>query len=707
MVQILPRDDDFAAGSPAFGQFLCLYLGCVVSTSNVTFWNPSTAPFIARPMHGAYQSQNSLGTHDYNSAFHSSSDSAARKPSGAVFRRPFGADVTVTGMVEMRSIAGGAPSIADLAPRGVLARVSAGTLAGDGTADVRLTDVTAYSAALYQKASDSTLRLGIIRWNAGAFTGLVESVSIPLNLINLTAPASVTLTVSGTGATVTLSATLRGFGGTSTLTINTTDTSGSRITAAGRCGFFSGADRILSGKSTVDLFHMLAVDEGGVRLMQDEFRRLSLGAAKQTTADALGTAGSGYLSSAYYWDAASYDGSTSASGRTYTGAKKLKHSSGTAVMEHGTADDDVNAERLLIAQRPAGSQFSQRRSVTVTIPTAPALTTGEVWAGVVLRASQALPVDENAPTIAINGVGPNFAGNGTANTAGEGYLFVVRAKSSTQVLWQLRRIRANGTHLIIATLTENSPFPGSNNFPGYGVSFSMDLDVHPRDAADPFGTVELAVRVNGSLVDLALGAEAIPAGYTSPGTGVFHDPTTLRVSPSFGEGLVTANGYLRSGSASADIDPVFDLWAEGSLTNDVLLDQDQASIVTVTEAAPTGTALDTIIGPDFPFEVAYVSHHVSNPFESGHRQTMPSFLDQDTEALLEWAVFKFRKRGVTATQLASLQTHWDAHDGTALAFNFTAPGDSARVVHYTTPLRRDLIGPGIFEVEFELEELVA
>lgn len=702
MVQILPSDDAFDAGSPGMGSFVGLYLGCVVSTSSVTFWSPNGA-FIARPIHGAYQSLTSQGVNDYNAAFHSSG-TANRLPSGAVFRRPFVANLNVvtSGLFEMRSVAGGAPGIGDFAPSGVLARVSGGSLAGDGTADVRLANVDGYMGAVYQKSSDSTLRLGIIRWNAGTPTVLVESISIPTATLQWTSPFTVSLFVSGTGATVTLSASLQGFGGTSVLTVNAADTSGSRITVAGRHGFVMGPDRIVSGKSTVSLCHMLAVDEATTRVLQDEFRRLSLAAAKQTTADALGRPGSGYLSSAFYWDAGTYDGSTTVASKVYTGAIKLKHSSGTAVMEHGTADDDVNAGRLLLSQRPASNQFSQRRSVTVTVPTAAAATTGEVWAGIALRASQALPVDENPPTVAINGSGPNFPGNGTANTGGEAYLFVVRARTSTQVTWQLHRIKANGTQLPIANLTENSPFA---IFPGYGSSFSMDLDVHPRDAADPFGAVEIACRVNGTLIALALTASALSAGYLSPSTGVYQDPTTNRVPPAFGEGLVAVNGFFRSGSASADIDPIFDTWAQGTLANAAVLDVDQPSVSVAAEPAATGTALDAALQPDWPLEIEYVSHEVSVPFESGHRQTMPRFLEQTTDALLRRCRFKFRRAGVKEAELTALETHWNAHDGTALAFNFTPPGEPTYVVHYTSPIRHTLTHPGLYLVEFELESL--
>lgn len=700
MVQVLPQDDDFAAGTPAMGSFLCLYLGCVVSTSNVTIWNTNPAPFIARPIHGAYQSLSSNGGNDYNAAFHNSGNTL-RNPSGAVFRRPFVADVTVTGTFEMRSITGGAPNILDLPPRGVMARVSAGTLAGDGTADVRLTDATCYMAALYQKQSDGTLRLGIIRWNTGTGTLLVESAAIPQTAIQWTQPAIVTLGVAGTGATVTLASTLRGFGSSATLTVNIADTSGSRIAVAGRCGFVMGSDRNTTGKGVVDLCHLLAVDEGATRALQDEFRRYSLAGAKQTTVDSLTAPASGYLSSAFYWDAGSYDGSALVSGKTYTGAMKLKHSSSTAVMEHTTTDDDVNAGRLLIAQRPASNQFSQRRSVAITIPSAAAATTGEVWGGIVLRAAQALPVDESPPTVAVGGAGPNFPGNGTANTGGDGYLFVLRARSSTQVTWQLHRIRSSGTHFAIANLTENSPF---TIFPGYGSSFSLDLDVHPRDTADPFGTVEIACRVNGSLLAVVRTAAAISAGYLNPSAGVIHDPTTARVPPSFGEGLVAVNGFFRSGSASADIDPVFDLWAQGTLTNAVTLDVDEPSVAVLPEAAATGTALDTIISPDWPYEIDYVAHEVSIPFESGHRQTMPRHVEQATDTLIRRAVFRF-KVTMTLTQLTSVLAHWDAHDGTTLAFNFTAPGEPTYAVHYTAPISRKFLRPNAYEVSFELEEL--
>lgn len=700
MTQILPPDDAFAHGTPNYGAFQTLYLGCNVTTGTTVPWNPSAAGFIARPMHGAYQTTDTLGIHDYNSAFHNNGTSASRTVSGAMFRAPFGTDVTASATFEMRSLAGGAPTIADLAPRGVMARLSGGTLVGDGTADVRYRDVDGYMAAVYQKTSDSTLRLAVYRVNAGVFTLIgAESASLATVSTIFTALATVTLTVSGTGATVTLQAKLTGFGSAATLTLNRSDTDASRVVVAGRCGYFSGSDRIVSGKTVVDLCHLFAVDEGGVRKVQDEFRRVSLAAAKQTTADVFGTAGSGYLSSAYYWDAATFDGSFSAGGKTYTGSKRFRRNAtaGRVDFDHQVTDDDVNAGRLILSQRPADNRFSQHRSVAAIIPTAPTASTGEVWAGIILRARQAQPLDENPPTIGINS-SPNFPGNGTAGTGGTGYMFVCRGISSSSVTWQLHRI-TNNSHIPIARLTEFVIFPG------YGSSFTMELDCYPQNAADPLGPVRLTCKVDGTEIALVLTATAIGLGMFSPATGVFVDPTSTRIKQNEGEGLVTANGFARVGSASADIDPVFFSWTQGALTNAAVLDQDQASVVLASEGAATGSALDTIIGPDWPFEIEHRSHTVSNPFESGHRQTMPRFVDS-ADALLGRKGYKFRRRGVRRAELDDLLAHWDAHNGLELPFNFSAPGEPAQKVRYVEDsLQYSMSAPGTFDVAFELESL--
>lgn len=700
MTQILPASDDFAAGTPSFGALVCLYLGARLTTSAVTgVWNPSGGTFVARPIHSGYQSTNSYGVPDYNAAFHSSGTSN-RTPSAVLFRRPFGADVTVTVSLEMRSLSGGAPGIGDIAPRGVVARCNAGTLAGDGTADVRLENCTAYAAIVYQKSSDSTLRLAIVRFNTGtmALVG-AESAAIPTTTFNFTKLTTISLVVSGSGASISLTATLSGFGQSASLSISRSDTDGSRITAAGRCGFIMGPERTNSGRTVVDLCHMLAVDESGTRTLQDEFQRLSLASGKQTSADTQSIVGN-YLSSAYYWDAGTFDGSFAVSGKTYTGAAKLRRNAtaNRCDFNHATTDDDANAGRLILSQRPASSRFSQHRSLEVIVPTAAALTTGQVWAGIALRARQAQPLDEVAPTIATSGGGPNFPGNGNANTAGNGYLFVVRARTSTEIIWQLHRL-LNGFHFPIATLTETSPFA---IFPGYGTQFELDFEVYPRNEADPFGPVELVTKVDGSLLAMALTSTAVTAGMLNPSTGVFVDNTSARIQSNLGEGIVVANGYALSGSAAADIDPVFEAWTQETLTNDVLLDRDQASVTVAGETAATGTALDAVIGPDWTFDVEYATHSISNPFASGHRQTMPRFLDTTTDALIRRQILRFRKRGVTATELGALITHQNA----ATAFSFTAPGESAIVCKYASSVRYSLIAPSVWEVSFDLEQLL-
>lgn len=701
MTQILPASDDFAAGTPSFGSLVCLYLGARLTTSTITgVWLPSGDTFRARPLHSGYQTTNSYGVPDFNAAFHSSSN-ATRSPSAVLFRAPFGADCIVTGTFEMRSISGGAPGLGDIAPRGVVARCNAGTLVSDGTADVRLDNCTAYAALVYQKSSDSTLRLAVVRFVAGVMTLVgTESAAIPTGTFNFTKFTTVSLNVSGTGATVTLVATLSGFGQSATLSITRTDTDASRIVTGGRCGFVMGPERTTSGKLVVDLCHMFAVDESGTRTLQDEFQRLALAACKQTTADTNSVTGN-YLSSAYYWDAGTFDGSFSASGKTYTGAVKLRRNAtaNRCDFNHATTDDDANAGRLILSQRLASSRFSQHRSLKVIIPTAAATTTGEVWAGIVLRGRQAQPVDEVAPAVATSGAGPNFAGNGTANTAGTGYLFVIRARTSTAITWQLHRI-VSGTHLPLANFAESSPW-STTGF-GYGTQMTLDFEVYPRNEADPFGPVELVCKVNGNLLAMTVTSGAASAGVFSPSTGVFVDPTSSRIQSNYGEGIVVANGFFLSGAAAADIDPVFEAWTQGLLTNDTLLDQDQDSIVVAGETAATGTALDTILGPDWAFEVEYVAHSISNPFAAGYRQTMPRFLDTTTDALIRRQRLKFKKRGVNATELAALISHWNA----ATAFNFTAPGESAIVCRYSSALRYSLVAPGVWEVAFDLEQLL-
>lgn len=697
--QILPSDDDFAIGSPTMGAQVCLYLGCRVTSSAVTEWAPSGDTFRKRPLHGAYQSSDSAGIRDTNAAFHSTG-TVARGPSAVLFRAPFGTDVTAGAMFEMRSLSGGPPGIADLAPRGVIVRASAGTLVNDGTFEVLYSDITCYLAACYQRASDSTLRLGIFRCNTGTLTLLTPpSISIPTAAIQWTKPMTVGLTVSGTGATVSLSATLTGFGSTAVLTLNVSDTSGSRIVSAGRCGFLMGPERTISSKAVVDLCHVFTVDESGTRKVQDEFLRLSLAGAKQTTADSVGTAGSGLVQGAFYWDAMTFDGADVEGASTFTGSKRLLHSSSAAVFNNQTTDDDVGANRhapgrLMLSQRPADSQFSQNRTVSITLPNSghPTASTGEVWVGLALRASQAKPRDMTAGT-------PPVAIGSPDTPGGTAYVFGVRAQTSTGVTWQLHRI-VNNSHVPVARKVEASPFVGA--FPGYGVAFTVGLDVHPRDADDPFGVVEIVCKVNGAA--LAFDTFLAPGGWTNPATGTFHDGSGGRIKSNFGEGMFVCNGLASSGAAVNDYDPTFDTWAQGALTNATLLDRDQASIAVAPEPAATGTSL--ALAPDWPFEVEHVTHEVSTPFDSGHRQSMPRFLVPGTDALIRRQRMRFKKRGVSATELATLLTHWNSHDGQELAFSFTPPGESALTCRYASDIRYSRMPGGIYEVGFDLETQV-
>ena len=695
-MQILPQDDTFAGGSPVYGSLACLYLGAKLShtTPVANIWLANNTAFVSRPLHGGYQGQNlATGVFDFNAAFHNSGSTSVRSVSGTMFRRQFAADVTVSAIFEMRAFSGN-PGLTYLSPRGVIARCASGTLANDGTADVEYRDGAAYIGAVYQKSADSTLRLGILKVVAGVFSVLVESAALPAGALDFKKLLTVSLTVTGTGGTVTLSASASGFGNPATTTIGTTDST-SPITAAGRCGFLMGSDRNISGPLAVDLCHMLQVSEAGVVVLRDEFRRLSLAGSKLlASADLNGKQGT-YLSSAFYWDAATYVGTDVEGANTFAGSIRLRRNSGAVDFDHQVTDDDVNAGRMVLSQRPAGNVYSQHRSITATIPSAPTATTGEVWVGIALRATQAKPRDQTGGTLG-NPItsAPNVPG-GTA------YVLVVRARTASQVTWQLMRL-VNNVYVHVARKTENSPFPGSNLFPGYGTPFTVEFDVYPRNAIDPRGAVELVCRVDGTLI--AFDTYLAPGGWTNPSAGKFVDASGARIQLGFGEGLFLANGLARTGTAANDIDPVLDDWTQGALTNATVDDQDQPSAVILPEPAAAGTALDTILTPDTPMPIDFRSWHLSNPFDSGHRGSVPRFVKQADGTLWRRKRVRVRKSGARELELVALLAHFDAHKGLQIPFNATLPGYATeKFRHVSDRIKHRMLAPDAFEVEFELE----
>lgn len=706
MTQVLPPDDTFAAGSPVYGSLCCLYLGAKLShtTAVANIWLGNNLGFVSRPLHGGYQGQNqATGVFDFNAAFHNSGSTAVRSVSAVTFRRPFGADVVVSGIFEMRAFAGN-PGLSYLAPRGVIARCIAGTLANDGTADVEYRDGTCYIGAIYQKSADSTLRLGIVKVVAGVFSLLTESAALPTGGVDFKKLVTVSLTVSGTGATVSLNATATGFGSAAITSVSTTDSS-SPITSAGRCGFLMGSDRNLSGPLAVDLCHMLQVSEAGVVTLRDEFRRLSLAASKVVASADLNAKQGNYLSSAFYWDAATFDSTFTQSSKNYTGSRRFRRNatSGRVDFDHAATDDDVGAlrhapGRLILSHRPADNQYSQHRSIKVILPASaiPTATSGEVWTGIALRAQQGIPADQSSGT-------PDQAISANINVPfGSGYLFVVRVASSARVYWMLHRI-SNNVHVSFARLTENSPFSGSTVFPGYGTQFAMELDVYPRNAADPAGAVVIACKVNGSAVALT-DPLSLPPGFTNPSAGVYYDSSSGRIQKNLGEGLFVANGFVSSGTVANDYDPIFETWEQGALTNATVDDQDQPSAALLPEQAAAGTPLDQVIAPDTPLPIDYRSWHVSNPFESGHRGSLPRFLKQVDGSLWRRKRVRFRKTGARELELVALLAHFDAHKGLQIPFNVTFPGYAAeKFRHASDRIRHRMIAPDAFEVEFELE----
>lgn len=98
----------------------------------------------------------------------------------------------------------------------------------DGGPIARCTDGDA-SPTMYAADVFNPNTLNVYRHNNSASGTLIATTSI-----TYTANGVITLEVTGTGATVTLKATYNGVE-----VVNTTDTSGSRLTAAGQCGIYS------------------------------------------------------------------------------------------------------------------------------------------------------------------------------------------------------------------------------------------------------------------------------------------------------------------------------------------------------------------------------------------------------------------------------------------------------------------------------------
>lgn len=279
---VFPTDDSFEEFSTHYGQRLASYLRhrpWVTAGDTVTDYAIGNC---VADLHDGYSSSSQLAS------FAKQSGSGSNDDMGAVlWRQEYLTRVTVA--LGFRAIAyAGSITIDHFRWVGVCARVSMGSYT-DTTGQQSIRDTDGYWLVLAHKAGVSGVdsKWLLLRVNAGAITQLSTKNATAEVTAALTGVHEVALSVEDVGGNPVLTAWYDG------AAIDTfTDTSGSKITAAGRCGFGMVRDRSVSGVgvATVASYFSIVDDSVGTKVLEDDFTRENIACNPDVT-DGGGTNG--------------------------------------------------------------------------------------------------------------------------------------------------------------------------------------------------------------------------------------------------------------------------------------------------------------------------------------------------------------------------------------------------------------------------------
>lgn len=573
---------------------------------------------------------------------------------------------------------------------GVGVRIQGGTATGTGQAEVIQNHTGYWLIACNTAATGANPAFLLLRCNAGTWSTLASqtvdslfpganpffnsSKSYALSLQAVTSGSTVVLTAKiinavdpVTGEAITNETTL--FGG------NVVDSSGSRVTGAGRYGFgMSGYDdegnNPPSGYATSRSTHLCRyfeaydVDAADV-VLRDEFERPqnygtgSTSASTTAWRDPNGVRGV-YIGSTWAQDAYGAGGTSTGTGsgslqnlRVNIGSNRLTTSAG-GFTTHGST-------YFLV---PSFSPYYSDRQVDFLSATFP-----------------------GQDSLGLHGRGSQFAGTNSRYMGG-GYAFVVRNLSLGAALCAIYAINKDSaaSSTLIAqysgTLAEFSM--------SAGVAFTMRLKLDNIGADPANGQVRIQGWING--VAVAFNTNN-PTGVTFDGTSVI-DNRSNRSTWGWYEGIWVEDWE------NLRIDNWTDLTSATPPEPDdeTILEEDMASIAFNSECyGKTGT--------------------LSIPFDWGVRETTQSVtVLHDTEAgyvtrmvrhLKHRRTWQIAAKAITDSERTTLLDFWTAHKGVEIPFDWVEPelGSTVPVRFKNDALAIALANPAVRQFAFELEEV--
>jgi hypothetical protein len=666
-----PSGDTFTAGATAFGDWPSAYL-------KAGFWSGQS---IAHPsgLTGNYASTiNAADLHDgFSTAagFDSSEATPASDPGGYLWRAlESAADGIVSMSFGARVLVGTSLTIERaIGECFVAARVTGSTYTSATNSHTAWQD--GYFFGFLNDPSRSAAWY-LLRLNAGVIT-ILQSDAFPGTTLTTAvfpqARGEIELEIADNAGDVQLTCRYTvSLDGVETVgeVFDYTDSSGSKITAAGRYGWALSGRRVISSAIVAPLCTSFEVSEGGTVRVRDEWQRSIRQAGLAITETVVGTDYTGRTMlcswAGDFHGVAPYDKKL---WRSKVGGltNRINIKPDTEPIGSGTGEGGF----LHSLRRPTDRR-SQNRSLTFRFSSLQQDGT----------AGTTDPTNHRTVGITVRGAQTLAPSNSTLLVLG--YLATVRFVDLTgEAFCELYRWRSGAAALLASVqVTVNVDTDYVLRFDAYNL-----LDT----AGDNIGPAVLRVFLDG--VQVVLDQDNANVQVTAGGTVV--DGTSQRIVEGALEGL-----YLWC--PDGDKTTFVSAWSESTLTNaSGTAPQAQASIAVDGETAnDTG---QTFVTPyDWGVEeitgrIAYVL-----PYESGHRRAGHAH----TRERRRWRISAV---GLTTTQRNTLLSFWDDHEGCERAFSWTPPYESAPIfAHFADDtLGHRLVDRGVHAYAIDVEELFA
>jgi phage-related protein len=637
---------------------------------------------VAHPSSGTYSL--GIGVADFADLYSGQTGNAPKYPSafgatraGMVWRAlESNADQTVTLGFRVKALSGAAHDWDDAMTMCLVgARIQGGTYT---SATNSYTDVTGGYCFGFLRTQPLGASWYIFRIDgAGSVTPLYSRVFTGTDIVlsgelNTYESNELELTVEDVAGDVQLTGKLRTPSG-GLVTIGTyTDTSGSKITTAGRSGFWIDGKRSVTGGVVVSQATFFQIVDGGSLYLRDEWQRAWRSGALAETDTVAGIVWDGFsLMQGWIGD---WYGPTTYRRLMYRSTvggltDRVNFDPSTDPVGSGTG-----AGGFLASNRRSTDKRSQNRSVQARFST--------------LQQDGTAGTTDPNPSRAV-GVFVRFGASAAPSSTLEptqAYLFALFRDDALAATYAKLYRWSNGA---LTTLAEKVPFTVSAD-----TNYTIRLDAYnQRDAGgNNTGAVVLRGFVDGVQVVL----ESPATGISVDASGTVTDGTAQRIVEGSVEGVYV---FLPSGDKTIFLDT----WAEGSLTNPSSGNpQDMASIAVPNEVA-SDTSETLTIPVDWPIQELHYQPVNEARFESGHVRVSPRFTD-------ERRVWEVAAAALTDDDRDDLRAFWETHSGVEKTFSWVPPGQTASVkvgiVEPESALEETLRDVGVTSFRFQLEQRI-